>query len=126
MAKIQLDAAIDAYFEGRGIVAITLAGAAEEIFGAMLKRNGIQNSIEKIASLPPLLENYKSQKERVEFLNSSKNNLKHASNKFEDDFIITELDPFFMIVRALGNSELLKIEDTETMKRFRTFYTSKT
>jgi hypothetical protein len=46
MARIQLDAAIYAYFNGCHIAAITLADAAEEIFGAMLKRDGKENSVE--------------------------------------------------------------------------------
>lgn len=38
MAKVQLDAAIAVYIQRRVIVAITLAGAAEEIYGAMLRQ----------------------------------------------------------------------------------------
>lgn len=122
MAKAQLDGAIAAYFEGEGIVAITLAGAAEEIFGAMLRRDCIQNSVEKIASLPPMLAISSNRQERVAILNSVKNNLKHANDESEDDFVISGLDPFIFIVRALGNSEILNIEDTAAMKMFRSFY----
>jgi hypothetical protein len=125
MAKLQLDAAIAAYFEKRLIVSITLAGAAEEIFGAMLKRACIQNAVEKVASLPPLLAIFEKREEGINFLNNVRNNLKHASEKLEDDFTIAELDAFFMIVRALGNSELLNIQDTLAMKSFRNIYTSK-
>jgi hypothetical protein len=125
MAKLQLDAAIAAYLEKRLIVAITLAGAAEEIFGAMLNRDCIQNSIEKIASLPPLIAIFDNPKSRKEFLNKVRNNLKHASDKLEDDFTVAELDAFFMIARALGNSELLNIQDSLAMKVFRSLYTSK-
>jgi hypothetical protein len=125
VAKIQLDAAIAAYFDRRLIVAITLAGAAEEIFGAMLKRDCIQNAIEKILSLPPLLAIFDKREDRLEFLNKVKNNLKHASDELEDDFNIAEIDAFFMIARALGNSELLNIKDSLSMKAFRSIYTSK-
>ncbi len=125
MAKLQMDAAIAAYFDRRLVASITLAGAAEEIFGAMLTRDCIQNSVEKIASLPPLRAIFDKQEDRINFLNNVRNNLKHASNKLEDDFAIAELDAFFMIARALGNSELLNIEDTRAMKAFRSIYTSK-
>jgi hypothetical protein len=125
MAKIQLDAAIAAYFDRRLIASITLAGAAEEVFGAMLQRDCIQNSVEKIASLPPLLAIFDKQEDRINFLNNVRNNLKHASDKLEDDFIVAELDAFFMIARALGNSELIDIPDTLAMKAFRSIYTSK-
>jgi hypothetical protein len=124
VAKVQLDAAIAAYFEGRGIVAITLAGAAEEVFGSMLRRDCIQNSVEKIASLSPLIARYGERNERIDFLNEVKNNLKHASDSSEDTFSIAEFDPFVMIVRALANSELLNIEDTLAMKAFRCLYKS--
>jgi hypothetical protein len=59
------------------------------------------------------------------FLNNVRNNLKHASDKLEDNFILAESDAFFMIARALGNSELLNIKDTLAMKAFRSIYTSK-
>lgn len=124
MAKIQLDTAIVAYFDNRLIACITLAGAAEEIFGAMLKRGCIQNAVEKIASLPPLLAIFDNREDRIDFLNNARNNLKHASDKLEDDFTIAELDAFFMIARALANSELLGIQDTLAMKAFRSIYTS--
>ena len=125
MAKVQLDAAIAAYFERRLIASITLAGAAEEIFGSMLKRDCIQNAIEKIASLPPLLAIFDKREDGIKFLNDVRNNLKHASDKLEDDFSVAELDAFFMIARALCNSELLDIPDSLAMKAFRSIYTSK-
>lgn len=125
MAKIQLDAAIAAYFEGRLVVSITLAGAAEEIFGSMLRRDHIQNSLEKIASLPPLLVISDNPQVRIDFLNNVRNNLKHASDKLEDKFVFAKLDAFIIIARALGNSELLKIDDSLAMKAFRSLYAQK-
>lgn len=125
MAKIQLDAAIAAYFDRRLIVSITLAGAAEEIFAEMLKRDCIANAVEKIANLPLLQTIFDKNKDRIEFLNNVRNNLKHASDKLQDDFTFAEFDAFFMITRALGNSELLNIKDTLAMKAFRIIYNSK-
>ena len=125
MASIQLDAAIAAYFDGQGVVAITLAGAAEEIFGAMLRHEGIENSVKKIASLPQMLKISADLPKRIDFLNDVRNNLKHARDKREDRFVITEFDPYIMIVRALGNASLLEIADSELMSKFKKFHTPK-
>lgn len=125
MAKVQLDAAIVAYYEGRGVVAITLAGAAEEIFGAMLSRDGKVNAVEKIASLPQMLQISTDPKKRIAYLNDVRNNLKHAKDKLEDDFIMSEYDAYLMIVRALGNASLLEIKDSFLMKNFREFHNPK-
>lgn len=125
MAKMQLDAAITAYFENRLIVAITLAGAAEEIFGAMSARIGTQKAVEMIASLPPMRAISENLNDQIKFLNNVRNNLKHASDRLEDDFTVAELDAFVMIVRALGNSQLLGVEDTLVMRAFRSVHASK-
>ncbi len=37
VAKTQLDAAIQAFGSGEDVIAVTLAGAAEEIFGALCR-----------------------------------------------------------------------------------------
>ena len=127
MAKIQLDAAIAAYCEGKDVVAITLAGAAEEIFGAMLSRDGKENSVEKIASLEPMFQISSDLKERIAYLNNVRNNLKHASKKdnLEDNFIMSEFDAFLMIVRALGNASSLEIKDSFSMREFRKLHRPK-
>lgn len=122
MAKVQLDAAIVAYYEGRDVVAITLAGAAEEIFGAMLSREDKENSVEKIASLAHMLQISSDPSKRISYLNEVRNNLKHAKDKLDDNFVMTEFDAYLMIVRALGNASLLGLSDTFLMKNFREFY----
>jgi hypothetical protein len=125
MAKTQLDAAIAAYYEAKDVVAITLAGAAEEIFGAMLCRDGQENAVEKIASTSQMLQISTDPKKRITYLNDVRNNLKHAKDKLEDNFVMSEFDAFLMIVRALGNASLLGIQDSFLMKNFREFYKPK-
>lgn len=125
MAKVQLDAAIAAYYEGKSVVAITLAGAAEEIFGEMLSRDEKENSLEKIASLPHMLQISSDPNKRIAYLNNVRNNLKHAKDKLEDNFVLAELDAYLMIVRALGNASLLEIDDSRLMRRFREFHKPK-
>lgn len=119
VAKTQLDAAIQAYGRGEHVVAVTLAGAAEEIFGALCCRQNIHNSVEKIAELPALSAISDDPKKRITFLNDVRNCLKHANKPDEDVFVMADLDSFVMIVRAVGNAELLGISDSETMTKFR-------
>ena len=119
VAKTQLDAAIEAYGRGEVVIAVTLAGAAEEIFGALCCRQKITNAVEKIALLPALSAISDNPKIRIDFLNTVRNCLKHANKPNEDVFVMADLDSFVMILRALGNAELLGISDSETMTKFR-------
>lgn len=119
VAKTQLDAAIKAYGSGEDVIAVTLAGAAEEIFGALCCRQNIQNAVEKIAELPALSAISDDPKKRINFLNDIRNCLKHANKPNEDVFVMADVDSFIMIVRALGNAEILGITDSETMSKFR-------
>jgi hypothetical protein len=119
VARTQLDAAIQAYGRGEDVVAVTLAGAAEEIFGALCCRQNIQNAVKKIAQLPPLSVISDDPQKRISYLNDIRNCLKHANKLNEDVFVMADLDSFVMIVRALGNAELLGITDSETMSKFR-------
>ena len=64
-------------------------------------------------------------KKRIAYLNDVRNNLKHAKDKLEDDFIMSEFDAYLMIVRALGNASLLDIQDSFLMKNFREFHKPK-
>ena len=117
VAMIQLDAAIRANMQNRDIEAITLAGAAEEIFGAMCRRRGIQNAVEKIAEIEIINWKGDDVKKRISCLNEVRNNLKHADDAV-DEFEVTELDPFFMIVRALANAKLLGVAFSVEMENF--------
>jgi hypothetical protein len=119
VAKTQLDAAIQAYGRGEDVVAVTLAGAAEEIFGAMCLRRNIQNVVNKIIELPQLSVISSNPKILRDYLNSVRNCLKHANNPTEDIFVMADLDSYVMIGRALRNAELLGISNSETMTKFR-------
>lgn len=118
IAMIQLNAAIRANMQNRDIEAITLAGAAEEIFGAMCRRRGLQNAVKKIAELEITSWNSDDVKNRISCLNKVRNNLKHADNEAEDEFEVTELDPIIMIVRAIENARILEIEFSQEMELF--------
>lgn len=118
IAMIQLNAAIRANMQNRDIEAITLAGAAEEIFGAMCRRRGLQNAVKKIAEIEITSWNSDDVKNRISCLNKVRNNLKHADNEAEDEFEVTELDPIIMIVRAIENARILEIEFSQEMELF--------
>lgn len=119
VAKTQLDAAIQAYSRGEDVVAVTLAGAAEEIFGALCCRQNIQNAVDRIIEIPQLSIISDNPKFLRDYLNAVRNCLKHANKPNEDVFVMADLDSFVMIVRALGNAELLGISDSEIMSKFR-------
>jgi hypothetical protein len=119
VAKTQLDAAIQAYGRGEDVVAVTLAGAAEEIFGALCCRQKIQNSLDKILEFSQLSVISDDSKVLKDYLNAVRNCLKHANKPNEDVFVMADLDSFIMIVRALGNAELLGVNDSEIMNKFR-------
>lgn len=117
-AITQLCAAINAYEQGQDIVAITLAGAAEEILGKMCDRKGIPNAVEQIANLAPMMQVSDKLEARIAFLNDIRNNLKHARDSAEDWFTISELESFVMIARALANAKSLALPLTKQMKTF--------
>jgi hypothetical protein len=119
VAKTQLDAAIQAYGRGEDVIAVTLAGAAEEIFGALCCRQKIKNAVDKIIEFPQLSVISDNPKVLRDYMNSVRNCLKHANNPTDNFFVMADLDSFVMIVRALGNAELLGITDSETMSKFR-------
>ena len=119
VAKTQLDAAIQAYERGDDVIAVTLAGAAEEILGALCSRHNIKNAVETIAELPPLFSISDNLHKRINYLNNVRNCLKHANNPSEDIFLMADLDSFVIIVRALGNAKLLGVADSEAMSKFR-------
>jgi hypothetical protein len=118
-AQILLDAAIDAYKNNQDLIAITLAGAAEEVFGAMCKRLDKATAVEKLAELPSMAVISPDIRKRIKYLNGPRNNLKHAAEEGEDIFIVSVYDAFVLLARALHNSELLGIDDTPIAKEFR-------
>jgi hypothetical protein len=118
-AKTQLDAAIRAYKQGEHAVAITLAGAAEEIFGAMCRRKGIRNALERLADSPQMTKISDKRGKRVDYLNDVRNNLKHAKYAKDDVFVSSDVESYVMIARALANASLLEIQYSEIMLTFK-------
>ena len=118
VALHQLDASIAACLVGDYIISVTLAGAAEEIFGALCKRRNIENAVELLSDQPLLKKVGNSKQERISYLNHARNCLKHANSANEDEFVISKLDSLILIARALGNARLLGIECVDGMRQY--------
>lgn len=133
LACEQLDVAIELFFAERSYVAsLTLAGAAEEIFGSTLEGNHRKHTMalrfeERVrllgrANLPVPLRN-----DFIYHQNYPRNAAKHATKKFgsrsrrvEDQYF--RADPHAaaksMILRALHNQKLLEIPQSNLGHKF--------
>jgi hypothetical protein len=119
-ARIQLDSAIDHYFQGDHVCAVTLAGAAEDIFAGLLKASGQQTPFEFLHDW--YQENYNTTVSKNDFsrriANLGRNWLKHAEEDADTKFDITEGDSIMMLMRALPCYQKLTKSQTEKMKKF--------
>lgn len=121
-AKRQIQTAIDLYFlHGDLISVMTLAGAAEEICGNVLARNGKKNILSMMFDESRRLGlNFTSQ----DVYNRSsvlRNALKHAKDSREDQFQFDEEAAVLMLVRAVINFQLLGEKLTIEMEKFITW-----
>lgn len=80
-AQIQLDSAIDHFFQGDHVCAVTLAGAAEDIFSGLLQASGQQTPFEILHDWYQNQYNTTISKKDFsrQMLNLGRNWLKHAS-----------------------------------------------
>jgi hypothetical protein len=118
-ARIQLDAAIDHFFQGDHVSAVTLAGAAEDIFAGLLSAAGQQSAFEFLHGW--YQKTYSKTLSKTEFsreiANLGRNWLKHASDDADTKFDITERDSIMMLMRALPCYHKLTKSHTEKMER---------
>jgi hypothetical protein len=125
LAELQLDEAIRQFIDRRNFVcAATLAGAAEAIFGALLERENIPGSLDRLydgwvqdKNLAEL-----SRKQFRDMLNLARNQLKHAGDPAYDELTITELEPMLLIARAAGMHHKFAAEPTAELVRFREWW----
>ena len=119
-AKIQLDSAIDHYFRGNHVCAVTLAGAAEDIFAGLLKASGQQTPFEFLHDW--YQNNYNTSISKNDFsrriANLGRNWLKHAEEDADTKFDITEGDSIMMLIRALPCYHKLTKSHSEKMEEF--------
>jgi len=126
IAESQLETALDIYLNGGNLFsALTLAGAAEEIFGIYLKINGVPNSLEELVAatqkIYKIIQNGEHLPEKGirDRANRARNNFKHLNS--EEDLEIEldlEEETIDMLNRATTNYWRLKGDMTEKMVIF--------
>ena len=118
IAKRQLDAASQLYFSGGDYLAvITLAGAAEEILGALLKRQGQRAMVDQLVDLDVALTGGRPFKTVSQEINRARNALKHAHDPSEDSLIVEPGEALAMLGRAIVNYVWLTKSATPDMVR---------
>jgi hypothetical protein len=125
MAKRQLETALELYFQGSDHYSvITLSGAADEIFGQVLRVQGQEPRLEEIAKSVAAI--YKklygtevTAKSVADRANHARNALKHwhASQPLEVDFDVHE-EAKDMLERGIANYWALYGDLTDSMERF--------
>ncbi len=117
LAKEQLDTALDLFLDlSKYSSAVTLAGAAEEIFGRALSAKGDVSALdykyESMAEFYRMLHgNELKKKEFVSEENRARDALKHLQEKTGPTFSAgLEIAACWMIVRALQNGRSLGLE----------------
>lgn len=124
LAAEQLDAAIEMFLAERSDVsALTLAGAAEEIFGRAVKLADGQNAMQQAYEANALTYRYLHRKElKWQDFADGENYARNAAKHLHEDDRTIEADlrraALWMIVRACANYDRLELERTDRMRDF--------
>ncbi|WP_198155947.1 hypothetical protein [Herbaspirillum autotrophicum] len=124
MAEMQLDQAIRLFIDEKDYISsATLAGAAEEIFGSLLKREGIPNALDQLfanwsANGAPEIPSPEFRKA----LNNVRNQLKHAGDPAFDEMEVRNVDSMLLIARAAGMHPSFSDAPTQQLIRFREWW----
>ena len=120
IARTQIETAIDLFLSNRDFLsALTLAGAAEDILGKLLERDGKKSMLENLYGWFQ-----ETTQEKIGFgefakkANFTRNTLKHASVANEDEIEVFRWETVQMIMRALFNYKQLVGQPTEKMLEF--------
>ena len=104
IAQRQLEVAARLYVEGADYLAVvTLAGAAEEILGNLLRRSGQEAMIDRIVEMDQELTGGRAFSVVNAEVNRARNALKHAKVPDEDTVTIEPGAATAMLARALVN-----------------------
>ena len=120
-AKIQLEAAIDAFNKNNIVVAITLAGACDGILNSLNKDNSV---LEELKDEAVKLNVNLSREHVAAMLNSTRNALKHADRETNDIEIERE-DAIFLLLRACTNYLRLNLDYSKVIMDYCAEYMSK-
>lgn len=108
LALIQLEKAIELFFEEKNYVCcVTLAGASEDITRKMVERDGKLPSADKLKNW--FKEKYPDAIENESFYthaNKTRNSLKHFNDAKEMDIEINEGEAAYWLCRAFMNYEM--------------------
>ena len=126
IAQIQLNRSIELFFNEKDYIsAITLAGAAEEILGKLLKVEDkeIKNSLEEIIDITinnceERLNEEIKKKDIVSLANYYRDHCKHFKDG-KDTFFSVDFEAAHLIDRASRNYFKLTGAETEEMVKFR-------
>ncbi len=124
VACAQLERAMRLFGEGDYYSAATLAGASEEIFGALLRRRGEENAFEigreQITRVAEILGSKSNLASAGKTMNRFRNWLKHIEDEYEEEE--AEFDAEFeaanLIERAIDNHLALTGKETVSMVKF--------
>lgn len=121
VAVRQLDVAIRLFFEGDFVSSLTLAGAAEEILGALSQQAGKPVAVDHIAAYhqtdtDPTLSAEDSKRVILTVLNRGRNQAKHANDRNETHFDDDKIWPLQMIMRAVPMAKNLGASTTNMEK----------
>ncbi|MEX1667796.1 hypothetical protein AB4876_02680 [Zhongshania guokunii] len=117
VAEAQLDSAIDLFLDGKYVASLTLAGAAEEIFGKLVKFHGGQPAFEKRVDLMRSIVrktrpgNMPSNKKIGSDINYLKNSFKHLDMEVVGNAVVNirnvRREAISMLDRAIRNYSAL-------------------
>lgn len=123
IAEEQLIESINLYIDGKSLVsALTLAGAAEEILGKLVKNQGLDNALnQKVADLCELHElcfgEKPDPKTYLNLRNNARNEAKHLCSGKPMNFDIDE-EAASLIHRSIENRRILRPGYVQLFKDF--------
>lgn len=123
ISQIQIDSAIDHFFNDKNYVCtITLSGAAEEILGNILRASGENHVLAEIYDKDKGL----SFAEFSSLANAVRNELKHSHQNPDpkSKVRVTEADAGRMLMRAIGNFMRVSPLHSENMQLFYKWFSS--
>jgi hypothetical protein len=120
IARRQIDTAIELFFEAKDFVSITtLAGASEEIIGALLRCAGKSNTIDHLVDFAKREGGPEWDASKVSaVINKARNNFKHANDPNEDEMEYGFDEAIAMLTRAVVNYTSLYDDPTLLMLKF--------
>jgi hypothetical protein len=118
VAKKQIETAIVLHKNGDDIEAIVLASASEELLGNICKHKELENSLKSLIDISKSIGQNIREKDFINLLNLTKNELKHADDASVMHVDIDENDAYIAIVRALINFKRLGLVPTEIIEDF--------